>query len=110
MKRRFLLLCGVIAPVTFAGQMHMNVSGILSLISMLGMVLIAVWSRRVGLFPGFLPYTLVTVVAAAAAAGWFMVGIATSSFALGIAERVAALVGFQWNVVLAVKAMGADEH
>jgi hypothetical protein len=84
---------------TIFGRLHIALHGVISLLSFLYMVLFGVWFHRTGLARYFMPYSLATVIAAVIAAGWFMINYGDPL--MGIWERVAALVGFQWTIVLA---------
>jgi hypothetical protein len=84
---------------TFAGEMHIALSGVISLLSILYMLLFGVWFHRTTIAILFLPYTIATVLLVVLAAGWFMASYGTPL--MGIAERVTILSGFQWTVLLA---------
>ena len=84
---------------TFPGMMHMYLSGVISLLSILYTVLFGIWFQRLGFARFYLTYSIATVIGAVLAAGWFVASY--GSALMGISERVAALMGFQWTVVLA---------
>ena len=96
------------AQPTFAGEMHMLVSGGLSILSALSMILFGIWFKRTEMAPFLLPYSIVTVIAVFVSAGWFMIN--AGSQIMGIAERVTILIGFQWIVVLAIIVIKNDER
>ena len=86
-------------PPTFPGQMHIYVSGVLSILTMGAMVLIGIWFNKAGVYPGFGTYSFITVGATLLSAAYF-----TSKFGspeMGLAERITILVGFQWTFTLA---------
>ena len=88
------------SPPTFAGKMHQNVSGVVGLLSLLSMILIGIWFNRTKLFPGFGTYSFITAGAAVLAAGFFVGTFGTPI--MGLSERIAALIGFQWTFRLAL--------
>lgn len=86
-------------PATRAGQLHKTlVFGGLIPLSVLSTLLIGLWTRQAGLFPGFDGYSFVTVGAIVVMG---VVGGATveTRFA-GLVERIAAFVTQQWFFVL----------
>lgn len=93
---------------TFRGQLHIALHGIISIFSLIYMVLFGLWFRRAGFARTFFLYSMVTVVVAAIAAGWFMASYAGPL--MGLAERVAALVGFQWTIMLAITVLQSDRE
>ena len=88
------------SPPTFAGRMHIVLHGVIALLSILSMLLIGIWFDRVGVFPGFRAYSFITVGAAVLSAGFF--GAKAGSPIMGLAERIAMLIGFQWTFTLAL--------
>jgi hypothetical protein len=89
-------------PVTMAGQVHkILVFGGLIPFSILSTLLIGLWLRRAGLFPGFDVYSFITVGAIVVMGG---VGGATveTQFA-GLVERIAAIITQQWLFMLGLK-------
>jgi hypothetical protein len=90
--------CG--SPPTFPGRMHIALSGVGGLVSMLSMLLIGVWLNRTRMLPGFAAYSVATVVAAIVATGFFAANYGKPM--MGLTERIAALVGFQWTFTLAL--------
>jgi hypothetical protein len=91
---------------TFQGEMHIILSGVLSVLSILYMILFGVWFHRTRIATFFLPYSIATVTVVILTAAWFMASF--GSPIMGISERVAALVGFQWTVILAVIVLKND--
>jgi hypothetical protein len=94
------------ATPTFAGEMHIALSGVISLVSVLYMVLFGGWFHRIRIATIFLQYTIATIVLVLLSAGWFMASY--GSPVMGIAERVTILVGFQWTVILAIVVLKND--
>ena len=91
---------------TFHGQMHIAVSGIISVLSIIYMILFGVWLHRTRIAPFFLVYSIATVIGVVLAASWFMASY--GSPIMGISERVAIFAGFQWTVLLAVVVLKND--
>ncbi len=87
------------SPVTFAGNMHQILSGMVGLLSVLSMVLIGSWFIRTKISPRFGVYTFATIGLVVVTAGLF--AVSTGGPWMGLAERIAALVGFQWTFSLA---------
>ena len=86
-------------PPTVPGRLHMQVSGTLALLTVASMVLLGIWFNQVGLFSGFRTYSFITAGASLLGAGLF-VALMDGPW-MGLGERVAALIGFQWTVTLA---------
>jgi hypothetical membrane protein len=84
---------------TFAGEMHKLLSGVVGLLSMFSMLLIGIWFVRTKTSPGFGVYTFVTIGLVILSAGLYAVSIGGPM--MGLAERISALVGFQWTFTLA---------
>jgi hypothetical protein len=91
---------------TLRGQLHIALHGIISILSLIYMVLFGFWFRRTGIAQTFFVYSMVTVVGAAIGAGWFMASYGGPL--MGLSERVAALVGFQWTSLLAITVLKND--
>jgi len=87
------------SPPTFAGQMHINLTGVAGLLSMLSILLLGLWFKRTKLFPGFEVYSLITVGLAILTAVFFAAKM--DSPIMGLAERIPILVGFAWTFILA---------
>ena len=93
---------------TSAGQMHQFVHGAIALLGILYMVLMGIWMNRAQDFPRFQTYSFITVGAALLSAGFFMAN--QGSPIMGLAERVAGLVGLQWTLVLALWMLSHREY
>ena len=85
---------------TFSGQMHIYLSGALSLITLLSIFLMGIWFNQTGFYPGFGTYSFITIGAVIISAGFFVAN--QGSAIMGLTERVTALVGFQWTFTLAL--------
>ena len=85
---------------TFAGEMHIILHGVISLLSILAMLLIGIWFHQANIVPGFRNYSFATIGAVVLSAGFFIVNI--GSPIMGLAERITALIGFQWTFILAL--------
>ena len=88
------------SPPTFYGQMHILLHGVITLLSILSISLIGIWAFRSGISPAFMTYSFVTILAALVMAGMFAAN--QGGPLMGLYERLAALVGFQWTMALAV--------
>jgi hypothetical protein len=88
------------SPPTFFGEMHKIISGVISLLSILYMVLFGIWFHRTRIAIFFRTYSMATVAAVVLTASWFAASVGGPL--MGIAERVTILVGFQWTFLLAV--------
>jgi len=91
---------------TFAGEMHMIISGAIALPSVLYMLLFGVWFHHTGIATFFMTYSIATVVAVMLATAWFAASMGGPL--MGISERVTILGGFQWTFVLAVVVLKND--
>jgi hypothetical protein len=87
------------SPPTFPGEMHKIMSGIVGLLSMLSMLLVGFWFNRAKIFPGFGTYSFITIGIAILSTGFFVASLGGPL--MGLAERIAALVGFLWTFILA---------
>lgn len=85
---------------TFAGEIHIRVSGIIGLLSLFYMLLIGIWFMRTGISSKFGLYSFITIGLAIIATLLYAVNIGGPI--MGLTERVAALVGFQWTFTLAL--------
>jgi hypothetical membrane protein len=88
------------SPATFAGEMHMILHGVISLLTILSMLCLGIWFHRAEILPGFRTYSFATAGVAIVSAGFFLVSLGGPI--MGLAERIAALVGFQWIFRLAL--------
>jgi hypothetical protein len=95
------------SPPTYPGEMHKIVSGIISLISILYILLFGIWFHRAGIAKIFLVYSIATIVGAILSGGWFAASV--GSPIMGITERVAILVGFQWTFLLSILVIKSDK-
>ena len=89
-------------PATIPGQVHkILVFGALIPFSILSTLLISIWLKRAGVFPGFAVYSFISVGAIVLMGG---IGGATvgTPFA-GLVERIAAIIIHQWLFILALK-------
>ena len=84
---------------TFQGQMHINLTGVVGLLSIASFLLIGFWFQRVKLFSGFWTFSLIIVGLAVLSAVIFFLTVDSS--VMGLTERITALVGFTWTFVLA---------
>jgi hypothetical protein len=90
------------SPVTAAGQAHkILVFGGLIPLSILSTLLIGLWVRRAGLFPGFGAYSFITVGAIVVMGG--IGGATVETRYAGLVERIAALSTQQWLFVLGLR-------
>lgn len=94
-------------PSTFSGEMHMILSGVISILSIMYILLIGIWFHQTGISPNFRTYSIATVVAVVLAAAWFMVSF--GSPIMGLSERLTILVGFQWTFILALLILNRDD-
>jgi hypothetical membrane protein len=94
------------SPPTLYGEMHKNLHGVISILSILYILLIGIWFQQTGISPDFRTYSFATVVAVVLTAGWF-----AASFGgpiMGLSERLTALVGFQWTFILALMTLSRE--
>jgi hypothetical protein len=82
------------------GEMHKIVSLIISLFSILYMLLFGLWFRRTEIAIFFWGYSLATILGAFLTGGWFAASV--GSPLMGITERLAIFVGFQWTFTLSL--------
>ena len=88
------------SPPTLFGEIHIILSGVISILSILYILLLGIWIHRAGISPFFRTYSITTIAAVVLTAGWFMKSF--GSPIMGLSERVTILVGFQWTVALAL--------
>ena len=89
-------------PITMAGQIHKSlVFGGLIPFSILSTLLIGLWLRRAGIFPGFDVHSFITVGAIIVMGG--LGGVAVETQYAGLVERIAAIVTQQWLLMLGLK-------
>jgi hypothetical protein len=89
-------------PATTPGQIHklLVFAGLLPF-SFLSTLLIGIWFKRAGMFPGFATYSLISVCAIVLIGGAGSALVETPYAGLG--ERISALVIHQWLFFLALK-------
>ena len=87
------------SPPTFPGKMHILLSGILSIITILSMGLISAWFNQTGLWPRFWKYTWVIIGLTILSAGFYATNLGTPI--MGLTERITILIGFLWTFILA---------
>jgi hypothetical protein len=85
---------------TFAGEMHIRLSGVIGLLSVFSMLLMGIWFIRAEIFPGFGIYSFITIGLVIISTGFYAANI--GSPIMGLTERITALVGFQWTFMLAL--------
>jgi hypothetical protein len=96
------------SPSTFFGEMHINLHGLISILSIIYILLLGIWFHRTGISPNFRTYSIASVVAVVLAAAWFMASY--GSPIMGLSERIIALVGFQWTFILALLILNRDDR
>ncbi|MCK4801915.1 MAG: DUF998 domain-containing protein [Anaerolineales bacterium] len=87
------------SPPTFPGEMHINLSGILSIITIISMGLIGAWFNKIGLMPHFWKFTWVIVGLTTLSAGFYVSNLSTPI--MGLTERITIIIGFSWTFILA---------
>ena len=90
------------APPTIQGKIHLVlVFGALLPFSLLSALLIGIWFKRAGIFPGFTLYTFISfgLMVILGGAGASMAGTPT----MGLGERLSAITIHQWLFVFALK-------
>ena len=87
------------ATATFTGEMPKLLSGVVGLLSMFSMLLIGIWFVRTKTSPAFGVYSFVTIGLVVISASLYATSIGGPM--MGLAERISALVGFQWTFTLA---------
>ncbi len=91
---------------TFPGEMHMKVSGVITLFSLLYILMFGIWFRKVFKEKFFFFYSIFTIIAAILTGLWFVANIGTPI--MGFTERVAILIGFQWTIALTIMVLKFD--
>jgi len=90
------------SPATLAGKLHIIlVFGALIPFSFLSTLLIGIWTKKAGIFPGFNIYSYISV-GLIILTGGLGAALAESPKA-GLAERIGAVAVHQWILVLAIK-------
>jgi hypothetical protein len=85
---------------TFAGEMHIRMSGVVGLLSVFAMLFIGIWFIRSKSSPGFGIYSFITIGVVILSTGFYAANI--GSPIMGLTERISALLGFQWTFSLAL--------
>ena len=88
------------SPWTFAGEMHMILSGVIGLLQILSISLFGIWFHRTGISPGFAAYSFVTSGAVVLSVVFFIMMAGTSL--MGLAERILIFIGLLWTFSIAV--------
>jgi hypothetical protein len=94
------------SPPTLFGRLHIILHGLISLLSLLYILLFGVWFYRTGIAKYFRVYSIATIIGVVLAAVWMILSYGDPL--MGISERAAALLGFQWTIVLAAVVMRDD--
>ena len=88
--------------LTTAGRLHaILVFGVMVPFTIISTLLMGIWLRQAGIFPGFRTYSIITIIASVILAG--LAGGTLDTPIMGLTERLAVLAGFQWTFVLALK-------
>jgi hypothetical membrane protein len=87
------------SPPTLPGQMHIILSGVITLLTIGAMSLIGIWFHRTGIKPGFRAYSFISIALVILTAGFFVTNMGNPI--MGLAERITILAGFQWTFSLA---------
>jgi hypothetical protein len=88
------------SPRTFAGQMHLILSGVIGVFQILSISLLGIWFNRTGISAGYGAYSLLTAGVVILSVGFFLMMAGTPL--MGFAERILVLVGLQWVFVIAL--------
>ena len=88
------------SPPAFPGELRKILQGVISLVSILSMLLMGIWSQRAEVFPRFRTYSLIIIGVILVSEGFFIANMGSSI--IGLAERISILVGCQWTIVLAL--------
>jgi hypothetical protein len=96
------------APTTFPGEMHMIVSGIISVFSLIYMLLFGIWFRQARGTKAFMVYCFATIAGSILSGVWFAISVGSPM--MGIAERVAIFIGFQWTLILSILIINSDKE
>ena len=84
------------SPVTFSGMMHMLISGVISILTIIAVLLLAGWSRGSNLPAWFRGFSLVTVGVTMMTASIFVATVSTPI--MGLTERIGAVPMFLWII------------
>lgn len=91
------------SPLTNSGEMHMKVSGVITLFSLLYILMFGIWFRQVFNDNSFFIFSILTTIAAIFSGLWFVANF--GSPIIGLTERLAILIGFQWIIALMIKVL-----
>jgi len=94
------ILFGV-GVLTFPGQMHKILVGILALLSILSTLLLGIWLNGADIFPGFGTYSFVTVAIIILSGGFAAMKL--GSPIMGLTERITVVVVLQWTFILGLR-------
>jgi Protein of unknown function (DUF998) len=90
------------SPATIPGRIHLIlVFGALLPFSIISTLLIAIWLRRTGVFPGFATYSFISFAAIILLGGFG--GAQAGTPMMGLGERVSAIAIHQWLFFFALK-------
>ena len=84
----------------------MILSGIITLLSLGYMLFFGIWFHRTGISPAFRLYSIITMVGAILAGAWFAFSV--DNPIMGLTERIAILIGFQWTFALSIMVLKSD--
>jgi hypothetical protein len=85
---------------TFAGEMHIVLSGVIGALQLFSISLFGIWFIRAGNSRGYAVYSFLTAGAVILLVGFFLMMAGTPL--MGFAERVLILAGLQWTFVVAL--------
>jgi hypothetical protein len=80
--------------------MHIILSGVVTLLSLLSMLLLGIWFNRLVIFPGFGTYTFLNIGVIVLSTGFFVAKV--DSPIMGLAERIPVLASVLWIFILAL--------
>ena len=88
------------SPATFPGEMHKVLAGVLALLSMSSTLLLGIWLKRTGIFPGFGTYSFITFAIVLLTGGFAITKLGTPI--MGLTERITIAAGMQWTIALSL--------
>ena len=88
------------SPATFPGEMHKVLAGVLALLSMSSTLLLGIWLKRAGIFPGFGTYSFITFAIVLLTGGFAITKLGTPI--MGLTERITIAAGMQWTIALSL--------
>jgi len=89
------------SPATFPGEMHKVLAGVLALLSMSATLLLGIWLKRAGIFPGFGTYSFITFAIVLLTGGFAITKLGTPI--MGLTERITIAAGMQWTIMLSLR-------